>query len=246
MAITNQQYEWDLMGNGAFVASEFPTAGTENSIFIGSFGTAINEVSLVKETEFIVIDKIACTSGVSPEGSSVSGGSLTTWIPNMCIQIVIETTGYYRDPQNVYSSGISGMASPYPATIEVIPYYELWPPVYIIPGQVWDIRYVLYNDLHGAFDDGYFTTIPTTTTIGQVFVKYSLFDGSDALIANKLLSLGLPVSVESVQWFRRLLLESQGLETETFNFYLKAARKFRQDEDKKERMLGLKRYSGLE
>ena len=102
------------------------------------------------------------------------------------------------------------------------------------------------NYVYVTFDDGYFTTIPNTVILGQVYIRYTLFSGSDSLIANKLLSLGLPVSVESVQWFRRLLLKSKGLETETFNFYLKASRKFREDEDRKQKMLGLKRYSGLE
>ena len=138
------------------------------------------------------------------------------------------------------------MASPYPASIDVIPYYELWPPIYIIPGQVWDVRYTFYNDLHAAFDEGYFTSIPNNVCLGRVYIRYTLFTDSDSLIANKLLSLGLPVSVESVQWFRRLLLESRGLETETFNFYLKASRKYREDEDRKQKMIGLKRYSGLE
>ena len=250
MAISNQQYQWNLMGNGAFVATEFPIAGTENSIFVGNYGTAqndnLNAVAMVKDTEFAVVEKIACTPGVSPQGSVVSAGSLTTWIPNMSVQLVVETTGYYRDPQNVYSNGLSGMASPYPSTIEVIPYYDIWPPVYIIEGQTWDVRYTFYNDLHAAFDNGFFTTIPTDVALGRVYVRYTLFSGSDSLIANKLLSLGLPISVESVQWFRRLLLQSKGLETETFNFYLKASRKFREDEDKKQTMLGIKRYSGLE
>ena len=107
MAISNQQYEWNLRGNGAFVAADFPRAGTENSMFIGEYGTAINEVALVKDTEFVVVEKICCTSGVSPEGSVVSAGSLTKWVPNMNIQIVIDTTGYYRDPQNVYGISLS-------------------------------------------------------------------------------------------------------------------------------------------
>lgn len=250
MAISNQQYQWNLFGNGAFVATDFPIAGGENSIFVGAYGTAqngnLNAVAMVQDTEFVVVEKIGCTPGVSPEGSVSDAGSLTTWIPNMCIQLVIESTGYYRDPQNVYSCGISGMASPYPASIDVIPYYELWPPIYIIPGQVWDVRYTFYNDLHAAFDEGYFTSIPNNVCLGRVYVRYTLFTDSDSLIANKLLSLGLPVSVESVQWFRRLLLESRGLETETFNFYLKASRKYREDEDRKQKMIGLKRYSGLE
>lgn len=243
MAIRRQLYEWDLFGNGAFNADDFPDAGVQYSIFTGGYGTLVNEVNLVKDDEFLVLDKISCSSGVSPQGSEVNGGVLTKWIPNMEIQVVIDTTGYYRDPQNVYSSGVSGMASPYPATLQDIPYYSLTPPIYILTGQTWDIRYTFYNDLKGAFADGYFTSIDPLTPIGRVFVNYTLFDGTDSLIAYKLLSIGIPVTVDSVQWFRKLLLKSRGLDTEAFEFYLKAAQEYRKREDKKARLVGLKSYS---
>lgn len=246
MAIRRQMYEWDLYGNGAFIPSEFPDANVQYSIFTGGYGTLVNEVNLVKEDEFIVLDKISCSPGVSPQGSIVNAGVLTKWIPNMEIQVVIDTTGYYRDPQNVFSSGVSGMASSYPATLEDIPYYKLNPPIYIVAGQTWDIRYTFYNDLKGAFNDGYFTSIDSNTVIGRVFVSYTLFDGTDSLIANKLLSIGIPVSVESVQWFRKLLIESRGLDTETFEFYLKAAEQYRKKEDKQAKIIGLKPYSPKE
>ena len=248
MAIRRQMYEWDLFGNGAFVPANFPDAGVEYSIFTGGFGTLVNEVNMVKEDEFIVLDKISCSPGVSPQGSVVNSGVLTKWVPNMQIQVVIDTTGYYRDPQNVYSSGVSGMASPYPVTTEEIPYYSLWPPIYIVNGQHWDIRYTFYNDLKAAFNDGYFTSFPTDsfTPIGRVWVSYTLFDGSDAMIAYKLLSIGIPVNVDSVQWFRKLLLESRGLDTESFEFYLKAAKRYREKEDKEATLIGLKSYSPKE
>ena len=113
MTIRSQMYEWELFGNGAFVAGEFPTAGREVSIFTGGFGNFVNEVCMVRDTEFIVINNIGCTPGVSPQQSIVVANELTKWVPNMMIQVVIETTGYYRDPQNVYSSGVSGMAAPF-------------------------------------------------------------------------------------------------------------------------------------
>jgi len=63
MAISNQQYQWNLFGNGAFVAAEFPIAGGENSIFVGNYGTAqngnLNAVAMVQDTEFVVVEKIA-------------------------------------------------------------------------------------------------------------------------------------------------------------------------------------------
>jgi hypothetical protein len=246
MAIRRQMYEWDLYGADGFVPADFPDAGVEYSIFTGGFGTLVNEVNMVKEDEFIVLDKIACSPGVSPQESVVAGGVLTKWVPNMQIQVVIDTTGYYRDPQNIYSSGVSGMASAYPSTLEEIPYYELSPSIYILPHQTWDIRYTFYNDLKTAFAEGYFTSIADTTALGRVWVSYTLFDGTDAFIAQKLLSIGIPVSVDSVQWFRKLLIKSRGLDTESFDFYLKAAKAYRENEDQKAILTGLKPYSPKE
>ena len=37
----------------------------------------------------------------------------------------------------------------------------------------------------------------------QCFVKYTLYDGPDALIANKLLELGISVSPANVDWYKR-------------------------------------------
>ena len=52
----------------------------------------------------------------------------------------------------------------------------------MLPGQVWDIRYTqgIQNLTAGESCD-----------VVAVFCKYTLFDGPDALIANKLLELGL-------------------------------------------------------
>ena len=47
--------------------------------------------------------------------------------------------------------------------------------------------------------------------------KYShctLYDGTDAMMAQKLLKLGIPVTVATVENYRRLLLEQKGLETD--------------------------------
>ena len=50
----------------------------------------------------------------------------------------------------------------------------------------------------------------------------------------------------TVEWFRKLLLKSRGLETETFNFYLQSAQEYRKEEDRKNRLVGLKSYNANE
>ena len=43
------------------------------------------------------------------------------------------------------------------------------------------------------------------------FIKYTLYDGPDALIANKLLEMGVTVNPNNVDWYKRSLLENGGV-----------------------------------
>ena len=60
-----------------------------------------------------------------------------------------------------------------------------------------------------------FTTALTGSSLGGVgdavaaFVKYTLYDGPDSLIANKLLEMGITVNPSNVDWYKRSLLEQQ-------------------------------------
>jgi hypothetical protein len=57
-------------------------------------------------------------------------------------------------------------------------------------------------------------TTPTGTQGAAIlcisaFVKYTLYDGPDALIANKLLELGVTINPNNVDWYKRSLIEQQ-------------------------------------
>ena len=45
----------------------------------------------------------------------------------------------------------------------------------------------------------------------RCFVKYTLYDGPDALIANKLLEMGISINPGNVDWYKRSLLSAQGM-----------------------------------
>jgi len=49
----------------------------------------------------------------------------------------------------------------------------------------------------------------TTADVVAAFIKYTLYDGPDALIANKLLELGITVNPANVDWYKRTLIEQQ-------------------------------------
>jgi hypothetical protein len=75
------------------------------------------------------------------------------------------------------------------------------PDVYVLPGQVFQILYSCTTALTGA--------AATNTVVVAAFVKYTLYDGPDALIANKLLELGVTINPNNVDWYKRTLIEQQ-------------------------------------
>jgi hypothetical protein len=244
MAITMQNYEWSLNGGGVYVAAQYPEAGNDFSIFVGGYGNNIQIPPFVMEDQFVVIEKFGSTAGVlSASNLGAASGSLTNWVPNGFIQIVINTTGYYQDPQNTWQHGISGDAAPYPILLtDEPPHYLLHPPIYVLPEQTWDLRYTMMNDLRGYVANrtiaGFTTTIPTTTQIAKCHVQYSLFDGPDSLVCHQLLTLGIPITVDNVEWYKRMLLQERGLDTETWEHYLQVSRAYREREERNDKLAG--------
>ena len=70
----------------------------------------------------------------------------------------------------------------------------------MLPGQTFQI---LYTTPTGT------TTAALSTEVVSAFVKYTLYDGPDALIANKLLELGVTINPNNVDWYKRSLIEQQ-------------------------------------
>ena len=165
----------------------------EIDLFIGGYGNNITKPAETTATQFVVIEDISC----SP------------WL-NGNVQIRINTTDYFQNPDVTNMFGIPGMASPYPrgaastleGTDQLLKSFDLYPDVYVLPGQTWQI---LYTTRDGA-------TAGTSAGEAQVvsaFVKYTLYDGPDALIANKLLELGVTINPNNVDWYKRSLIEQQ-------------------------------------
>tara|TARA_B100000131_G_scaffold194468_1_gene187047 strand:- start:1515 stop:2105 length:591 start_codon:yes stop_codon:yes gene_type:complete len=182
MAMRSQVYEFTAASAGA-------ARDAQNSIFTGgpTFGTSITKPAETTATQFVVIEQVA-SSGSTPAtyaGTGIQGYT----------QVRINTTGYFLKPDNIPNDGVPGAASPYPRSVDFQPSFNLYPDVYVLPGQVWDVLYV--------------TRGPANTNDGLVFVKYTLYDGPDALIANKLLELGISVSPANVDWYKRSLISAQ-------------------------------------
>ena len=209
MSMRSQVYQWCSQAGTAIADAQ---AGSSNSIFIGGFGNNITKPAETTATQFVVIEDVAVSptafiyTGVGTGSDVYRGliaGNVATGVAGnrAYIQVRINTTDYFLDPDNVGNDGIPGAASPYPRSTDFQPCFNLYPDVYVLPGQVLDALVTFYN------------TGATGTTILNcglwAFMKYTLYDGPDALIANKLLEMGISINPGNVDWYKRTLIQSQ-------------------------------------
>ena len=233
MSMRSQVYAWN--GNSfaapgsAVVAGDWvpAQAGVQTSIFIGGFGNNITKPAETTATEFVVIEDVACTPTLPATGAATSAGTtvagqLNSWTqavaagnpgtgtfgPRAYVQVRINTTDYFLNPDNVTNDGIPGTGSPYPRSLDFQPSFNLYPDVYVLPGQVWDVRYTAY-----CAGTNWGTTVNSIANgeAHNAFCKYTLYDGPDALIANKLLEMGISINPGNVDWYKRSLLSAQGM-----------------------------------
>ena len=195
MAMRSQVYEWANLATGTNgssirrVADAVPqaiAADTSIDIFIGGTGNNITKPAETTATQFVVIEDVAC--------SAYRGGA---------VQVRINTTDYFQNPDVTVQDGIPGLASPYPvgsssdgtgSTDNLLSSFNLYPDVYVLPGQTWSVLYTPKDAV-------------TTSDAVAAFVKYTLYDGPDALIANRLLEMGVTVNPNNVDWYKRTLIE---------------------------------------
>lgn len=191
-------------------SSETLPLGLPFSLFTGGYGNNIKNPPKTTPTQFIVIEQYGATptfftdvtKGVN-DGDTYRGQIAFNNMagPRAYIQFYVNTTGYFKDPDGVARQGIPANNFPYPETAYSRLTSKKEIPVYILPGQTWDARLILFNGT---------TNIYAATTLRQVgaFLKYTLYDGPDALIAMKLLENGIPIRPENVDEYRKRLINS--------------------------------------
>ena len=151
--------------------------------------TQLGRIQFTKATEFIVVDDIGATPFDTTADATVFLGGAET-----AVQIRINTTEYFLNPDGSPTFGIPGRAAPYPRTNNFYQTFFLDPEVYVLPGQNWEI--LLYNG-------------DAVAGSKRCFVKYILYDGTDAVIANKLLEMGVSVKPANIDWYKRMLIEQK-------------------------------------
>ena len=156
MAMRSQIYEWDASrtdgGGSAITGSGTAQAGRRLSIFVGGFGNNITKPAETTATEFVVIEDIAISPSAFLKADNVAepvyrGLTQANGLAGgrSFVQVRINTTDYFLDPDNIPNDGIPGTASPYPRSIDFQPSFNLYPDVYVLPGQGWDVLATYYN-----------------------------------------------------------------------------------------------------
>ena len=218
MAIRRQGYAWRALVPGLNSTERYVTTGqvvlpTEGGtipaigfrryydLMVGGLGNNVEIPAMIRATQFVVIDHIAC------------------WPPGSAVQIRIEQTHYFAGPDENDVAGLPALASPFPEpngdgiiTMDSL-LRGLDPTVYVLPGQTWGVEWALVDDYYNGVG-GYSTPTNVSTTaddrlIPRGWVEYLLLDGSDAVIAMDLLRDSIPVTADNIQWYKRMLIRQR-------------------------------------
>ena len=215
MAMRSQVYEWtngSATGQSSIRQTVDPIAQTvsgnkKTDIFIGGIGSNITKPAETNATQFVVIEDVATSAHAAS-----------------AVQVRINTTDYFQNPDITDQDGVPGLASPYPrgtssngaisdgagsinviAGDNVLPSFSLTPEIYVLPGQTYSVLYT------SAQEAGVVGGQTKSCTSVACFVKYTLYDGPDSLIRNRLLEMGITVNPSNVDWYKRSLLEQQSM-----------------------------------
>jgi len=182
-------------GAVVYVMSRFPYDGwpSYSGIFTDYRG-GLGRIQFTKATEFIVIEHIASSPETLPSDVEVPiivnpGG----------LQIKINTTFYFLNPDGSATAGVPGIAAPYPRSTSYQDAFSLDPPVYVLPGQNWELVYTVDGQISGGL---------FSRTCVLVACKYTVYDGRDAVVANKLLEMGISVTASNADWYKRQLMSN--------------------------------------
>ena len=171
-------------------------------IMIGGLGNNIEIPGMIRATQFVVIDHIAC------------------WPPGAAIQIGDQHHPLFLpNPMRTMEPASTCLASPFPEpnaeNILTRPSLMngLEPIGYVLPGQTWGVEWLLIDDYYNGVG-GYSTPTDVSTAsqdrlVPRAYVKYLLLDGADALIANDLIGESIPVTPDNIQWYKRMLIRQR-------------------------------------
>jgi len=143
-----------------------------------------------KATEFLSVEDLAVSPSADWGLGRLSGGT------DIFIRFKINATLYFCSVDGTDTPGISGLLSPYPEVI-VSKKFRLRPPIYVLPGQNFEVE-IVHGELEFAPEN------PCKGILGCM--EYIRYDGTDAVIAGKLLSAGLRITPGAINRYKEKVL----------------------------------------
>lgn len=89
----------------------------------------------------------------------------SAWTPRGALNLLIENTYFFNQPDGTWSEGLTGTASPYPISVQNQRSYNSFPRVYLDESTNYDVTYYMGNSIVGN-PDNFIADEYVTTTIG--------------------------------------------------------------------------------
>ena len=157
MAIRRQFREFVIADDGSeSVESLEQFIEKPQSIFVSGFGNAkLHGSQKLMDNQFITVEGMGSTPGFASSQSS--------WAPRGYLNIKVENTSYYTNPDGYPNEGLSGTGAPYPTMVQNQRSYNSFPRVYIYGGTTFDVTYYCAESFVGTPDNFTGTTVVYTT-----------------------------------------------------------------------------------
>tara|TARA_R110000751_G_scaffold184022_1_gene290518 strand:- start:165 stop:644 length:480 start_codon:yes stop_codon:yes gene_type:complete len=159
MAIRRQFRQFLLADSGAETTDDLEAfIDKPQSIFVSGFGNAnLTQSQQLMDNQFIVVQGLGSSPGLFATESE--------WVPRGYMNLTVESTSYYTNPDNRPQEGLSGTGSPYPITLTRQRSYNSFPRVYLQGGTTFDITYYMASSFIGS-PDNFTGTAYTQTMVG--------------------------------------------------------------------------------
>ena len=94
--------------------------------------------------QFITVEAMGSTPGFSDSASA--------WTPRGALNLLVENTYFYNQPDGTWAEGLTGTASPYPQSVQRQRSYNSFPRVYFDENTNYDVTYYIGNSIVGIPD----------------------------------------------------------------------------------------------
>jgi len=139
-------------------------------------------------TQFVVVHELSCSPSGNWALQEYTGGT------DIFVDFRINTSRYFQ------GDGVRGMASPYPKSSFCQGNLDLDSGIYVPPGQGYELLFFAQNV---KFRDD------NPENYLMACVRWTLYDGVDAVIANKLLEMGISISSENIDWYKKTMIGTE-------------------------------------